>query len=246
MVFDRYGAVYDLLYAGKDSQAEAAYVHRILMDEGTRVRDVLEVGCGTGRHARPLVEAGYVIHGVERSEEMVKRAQQVDGFTVSCGDIRDVELGRQFDAAVALFHVLGYLTEQDHLEAGLQNIWNHLLPGAVFIFDFWHTAAVYGTGPENRLHHYEGPNSQVWKFATPRVLLDENVVEVSFDILMKGGDAALETFSELHRMRHFSIFELNLLATKIGFEVVRYEPFMEDGTVSSDTWGVTAVWRKRA
>src|SRR3712207_5798795 len=102
-VFQRYSRYYDLLYADKDYEAEAAYVARVLREANAATGRVLELGSGTGRHGRLLASHGFEVFGVERSESMVGVARQgagggSTGFDCMQGDIRHVELGRRFDA----------------------------------------------------------------------------------------------------------------------------------------------------
>ncbi|HEY2400385.1 MAG TPA: class I SAM-dependent methyltransferase, partial [Steroidobacteraceae bacterium] len=58
-VFDAYAAYYDLLYRDKDYPGEARYVQSLLRRHGVSDGDLLELGCGTGRHAEQLVRLGF-------------------------------------------------------------------------------------------------------------------------------------------------------------------------------------------
>ena len=75
-VFDAYAAYYDLLYRDKDYAGEAAYVHGLIRRYAPGARDILELGCGTGRHAEALMDLGFRVTGVDRSGEMVARARE--------------------------------------------------------------------------------------------------------------------------------------------------------------------------
>ncbi|HYR29468.1 MAG TPA: methyltransferase domain-containing protein, partial [Thermoanaerobaculia bacterium] len=74
-VFGAYARYYDLLNAGKNYRAEADYVDRLLREAGVPARTILELGCGTGLHASALVDAGYDVTGVDRSETMLAAAE---------------------------------------------------------------------------------------------------------------------------------------------------------------------------
>src|SRR5688500_5660787 len=71
---------------------------------------VLDVACGTGRHASELSNGGYGVVGIDRSPDMIARA------TASCSRARFqvldlLQLGRVdglFDAALSLWHSFGY------------------------------------------------------------------------------------------------------------------------------------------
>ena len=107
--FQRYGAYYDLLYRDKDYAAESAYIGRILRAAGLAQGSLLEFGAGQGRHGRLLAAAGFSVHGVERSREMIAAggaAPAAGGFSCIQGDIRTVRIPRTFDGVLSLFHVI--------------------------------------------------------------------------------------------------------------------------------------------
>ncbi len=74
--YDRWAAIYD---AEDNSliQLEEARVRRLLGDVAGL--EVADIGCGTGRHARPLALAGARVTAVDFSEEMVRRARTKPG-----------------------------------------------------------------------------------------------------------------------------------------------------------------------
>src|SRR6478609_3000816 len=74
-VFGAYSQYYDLLYKDKDYLGEASYVRSLIEQHYPGARSVLDLGCGTGRHALLLAESGYSITGVDRSAEMLSAAQ---------------------------------------------------------------------------------------------------------------------------------------------------------------------------
>ena len=49
---------------------------------------------------------------------------------------------------------------------------------------------------------------------------------------------------EIHKMRYFSLPELNFIANKTGFEVLNAEEFLTGLRPSYDTWGVCIILRK--
>jgi len=64
------------------------------------------------------------------------------------------------------------------------------------------------------------------------------------EFLRDTGTGAVETFSETHPMRHFSLPELEWLASATGFERLCAEEFLTGASPGPDTWGLCLVWRK--
>jgi ubiquinone/menaquinone biosynthesis C-methylase UbiE len=73
----------------------------------------LDAGCGTGRHARRLIERGHEVVGLDATPEMLARAREnVPGARFECGDLSDLPFeDAEFDLAVcalALEHVANF------------------------------------------------------------------------------------------------------------------------------------------
>jgi SAM-dependent methyltransferase len=244
-VFDAYGRYYDLLYRDKDYAAETDYIVRLLQAH-LDGRDLLEFGSGTGRHGRLLAERGYRVMGVERSAEMIARAERTPGFSCIQGDICEVQLDRKFDAVLSLFHVVSYQTSNASVCAVFDRAAVHLAPGGVFIFDVWYTPAVHTQLPATRVRRLSDERVDIVRIAEPHVYPNENRVDVHYTIIAKDRASGLaQEVREIHPMRHFSLPELDLLAEQSGFERVAVEGFLSGGPPSEDSWGVCVVMRKK-
>jgi SAM-dependent methyltransferase len=64
---------------------------------------ILDLGCGTGRIARQLVERGFAVVGVDQSAEMLQHA---GGFPTVHAPIAGLDLGRHFDAVLLASHLV--------------------------------------------------------------------------------------------------------------------------------------------
>jgi hypothetical protein len=121
----------------------------------------------------------------------------------------------------------------------------HLKPNGVFMFDVWYSPAVYHQKPETRIKRLEDDAIAIIRLAESKMELDNNVVEVNFEVIIKDkATQATESITEKHLMRHFSIPEIKMLATFTGFEVVIAEEFLTENTPSEYTWGVSFLLRK--
>ena len=69
-----YSCYYNLLYKDKDYAGEAEYIHRLVNAHHPHAKTLLDLGCGTGKPALLLAQAGYRVTGVDRSEEMLAAA----------------------------------------------------------------------------------------------------------------------------------------------------------------------------
>ena len=102
---------------------------------------VLDLCCGTGRHARALAAQGYKVTGVERDAHAVATArEQAGGPTYLQADVRDYRPAAEtFDAAVVMSQSFGYFDPATN--AGLLGRWARgLRPGGRLILDLWNPA----------------------------------------------------------------------------------------------------------
>lgn len=245
--FQAYSQYYDLLYRDKDYAGESAYVDKLLQRYAPGTRSILELGSGSGAHAAHLCAAGYAVTGIERSPGMIAAAEQkqIPGFTAIQGDITGFDLDATFDAAVALFHVISYVTDNDALVACFRHTAQHLRPGGLFVFDVWFTPAVYTQMPEERVKHLEDDAIQVERRTLPTMDHGRNVVDVRFDVTITDKlNGATHELTEHHPMRHFSMPEIALLAQLTGFRLLCSEEFLTGNAPGPDTWGVCFVLQK--
>lgn len=96
---------------------------------------VLDLGSGTGEHARFLASKGFDVIGVDTSPAMIEKSRAAGGARFVAGDMRDlanvVEEG--FGAAICVGNALPHLSGDDDLRrlaAGLRRV---LLGGAPFV-----------------------------------------------------------------------------------------------------------------
>ena len=75
-VFGDYAHYYNLLYADKDYAGETAFVLGLLRRDGRNPQTLLDLGCGTGRHALEMAKHGVAVTGVDLSPTMLKWAGQ--------------------------------------------------------------------------------------------------------------------------------------------------------------------------
>ena len=245
MNFEAYSRYYDLLYGDKDTICEVDYVEALLAQHGCTGRSILELGCGSGRHGEVLKKRGWDWAGIERSPDMAALAR-LRGLEVVTGSAEGaVMTDRTFDTVTSLFHVVSYLTHNDQLRATFQNVYDHLIPGGLFIFDVWYSPAVYHQRPETRTREVEDDSTKVIRHATPEIDWNRNLVEARYDIEMIDKSTAETTsFNEIHPMRHFSLPELQFISSSCGFDWIFAEEWLTGNKPSDSTWGVCCGVRK--
>lgn len=244
-IFNLYSQYYDLLYIGKEYEAEAAYIDALIKKYGDGGSSILEFGSGTGRHGACLVGRGYKVFGIELSQEMVERSISHDGFDCVVGDIRNFQVHQKFSTVISLFHVMSYQVGDDDISKTFKNAAEHLNVGGLFIFDFWYSPAVQNLRPSVKIKRASDHKTAITRIAEPKVYPNESRVDVHYDIFIEDlNSGEIKNLNEIHSMRHFSLFEIRLLAKKFGFEVLVTEELLTGLAPSDSTWGVCVALRK--
>ncbi len=246
-VFGAYSRYYDLFYRDKDYAGEADYVHGLIRRFHPAAASLLDLGCGTGRHARLLAEKGYRVAGVDRSAEMLAVAGQAApaGVTFHHGDLRTVRLGETFDVVVSLFHVISYQTGNQDLRAAFATVREHLVPGGLFIFDCWYGPAVLTDRPVVRVKRLEDGTTAVTRVVEPVLHPNDNLVDLHYQVLVRDKAAGtVDELSEIHQIRYLFRPELELLLNAAGLSLVAETEWLSGRPLGWDTWGACFVARR--
>ncbi|MEO5768426.1 MAG: methyltransferase domain-containing protein, partial [Polyangia bacterium] len=148
-----------------------------------RGSEVLDVGCGYGRHAIELVQRGLSVTGLDLSLPLlIRAADESQRRSVSVNfvhaDMREISFERQFSGAYSMLTSFGYFDEESNLRVA-EGIARALKPGGRFLIDVLNRDYVVGDLPARVW--WEGDGCVVleevdFNFNTNRVLTRRSVV----------------------------------------------------------------------
>jgi SAM-dependent methyltransferase len=244
-----YASTYDALYRDKDYAREARLVDRVLRQHAAGdLGSVLDLGSGTGNHALQLADLGYDVVGVERSTAMLEiaRVKLAGRANVELheGDIRGFDVGRIVDAALILFAVLGYQTEDEDVLAALRSARRHVRPGGLLAFDVWYGPAVLHERPSARSARIPVDGGELLRVVTPVLDVNRQLCRIHYELSRAVDGEVVESATEEHTLRFFFPNELRLLVGASGFELLRLTAFPDvDSEPDETTWNVLALAR---
>ena len=241
--FDLYSEYYDLLYRDKDYRGEADYVVSLIEKFHPSASTLLELGCGTGKHAALFEAAGYAPEGIDMSANMLERARtQYPGLRFHQGDARSARLTRNFDVVTSLFHVASYQTSNEDLAAYFATAKAHLAPGGIFIFDFWYGPGVLSDPPCVRVKRLEDEHLKIVRIAEPTLHPERNVVDVHYQVLARRQDSReYEEIVEDHAMRYLFAPELEAALAVQGLAIRALRGWMSDAPPTEKSWTACIV-----
>ena len=203
----------------REYRREAAYIARVLRKAiNPAPRTVLELGSGGGNSAFHL-KKHFAMTLVDRSPRMLKVSRKLNPDCEHIkGDIREVRLGRTFDA-VFVHDAICHMTTEPDLRAVLQTAHEHCRPGGVGLFvpDFVRETFVGGTdqggsdSPDRRLRFLQ------WVFdPDPK----DTTYQVDFAILLRDQKGKAHAVHDRHTLGLFPRATWLRLLREVGLSPV--------------------------
>jgi SAM-dependent methyltransferase len=247
---DSYAATYDTVYAEKNYAAECQAVQNLIAKFGRGdIRKMLDLGCGTGRHAVIFASNGLDVTGVDQSEPMVVRARERPtqmklgtNPEFLCGDIRNFSGRSPFDVAAMNFNVIGYMISNDDALGALGAARKNLRQNGLLIADFWYGPAVVTDPPGENTREFDSGDVRVVRSSSGLHLPDSQCCEIAVKVTRLQGDRVLDQTLETHRVRYFFPLELELMLRVSGFQLLALTGFPDiNAPASARKWAAAVV-----
>jgi SAM-dependent methyltransferase len=244
----RYAELYDLFYSDKRYDQEASFIDRLLRENASQpVQLLLEIACGTGTNACLMQEKGYTVVATDRSEDMLACARRKnDAVVFRHQDMCQLDVPeRPFDAILCLFDSIGYVRSTEAVLQILRGVRDHLQSGGLFLFDFWHAAAMLRAYEPLRVRRWSTPLGEVIRLVETRLDVERSLAEVIYTVFDPRGDGTYVVFRENHVNRYFLCEEMAGMADRAGLEVVSwFNGYSTDKPITQGTWHVLALLRR--
>jgi ubiquinone/menaquinone biosynthesis C-methylase UbiE len=199
---------------------------------------VLDLACGSGRHALAIAPHVGRVLGLDRTASMIEEARRravdlaVANVEFEQQDMRELDSDGEFDAAYNYFTAWGYYDYETNLDV-LRRVLKSLKPGGKFLLEILNRGAVlrkfravdWNRVDEKTVALFE----RRFDFATGRMhskytyLTGAEKSEVEIDHYVPASDALI---------RHFA---------DAGFSDVRLVAATDGGEVTLDTWRIAVI-----
>lgn len=227
---------YDKIHHRKDYEKEVDFLEKIFRKHGLKVRNILDVACGTGAHAALLVKRGYNVIGVDSSEEMLKIVRRkVKNATFVKGDMRDLKLDRTFDAVICMFGSISYNRTPSELRRALSRFREHLEAKGIVVFDTSILRERFVHGYRQTIG-YDGDELTIARFGFCEKFGRKG--RITFSYLIREGDSFNYIKGDVHEFGLFSPSEIIKIMRKAGFTAEVYWNFtMRRPPKRGKSWG---------
>jgi SAM-dependent methyltransferase len=206
-MFSESAELYDLVYSSfKDYRAESEKIAALIRRVAPDAHSVLDVGCGTGSHAKILAdEFGFEVDGLDLQEDLLEiaRSKSPRG-RFSVGDMTSFDLGRSYDVVLCLFSSIGYARTTEGVTASLRCFRDHLRPGGCVLVEPWFQPDQWRPG---RLDAKTVTNGDVTVVRMSHADARGRLSVVTFDYLV-GTVQGIQHRREIHELGLFTELEM--------------------------------------
>lgn len=182
------------------------------------VREVLDLGCGTGGITALLADKGFDMIGLDLSPEMLNIARERNygkNTLLLCQDMTDFELYGTVQAIYSSFDCLNYITKNKDLKKVFVLARNYLEAGGLFIFD---------VNTEYRYKHIYDGNSFVYDFdnvyAVWKSAYDEKSTLCEFEIDIFSEDGSGMYYRDFENQTQKLHTDDEIMSASDGFALV--------------------------
>jgi SAM-dependent methyltransferase len=129
--------LYDAIYHFKNYQREGERLRKLIGRLVPGARTLLDVGCGTGEHARFLKQY-YAVDGIDLNSRYLEAARTKNpAGKYRCSDMTDFDLGSSYDVVTCLFSAIAYVKTIERVERAILSMARHVRPGGALLVEPW-------------------------------------------------------------------------------------------------------------
>lgn len=213
------------------TQSEVAFIARHL--PLPRFRSIVDLCCGTGRHASPLAQHGYNVLGLDNNADAISQAKSSESekLRFMTYDMRRFgEVPGSHDAVINLWQSFGYFDESTNCDI-LRQISLTLNPGGRLILDIYNRSFFE---KNEGIRHFEKEGRSVSE--------EKRMTGNRLHVMLRYDDGTqVDSFDwEL-----YTAPELREILSRLGFrEIVTCADFNEEYSASSDKPRMQMVFEK--
>lgn len=205
---------YDLVYSYKNYNKESKKIKQLISkyckSDG---KALLEVGCGTGKHAH-LLSKEFNIVATDISDAMLRIAHNnFPDVDFRQANMVKLNIKERFDVIICLYSSIGYVKTKANLKKTLRNFSKRLKTEGVVIIEPWFTKSTYSAGVPS-VTTYNSSKVKIVKACTPKIVNGLSVMDLNYLIAEKGKE--VRHIVDRHEMGVFEIDETLQMMKEVG------------------------------
>jgi hypothetical protein len=144
-----------------------------------------------------------------------------------------------------LFDSIGYVATNERISRVLQGVRRQLRSGGLFVFEFWHAAAMLRDYDPLRVRRWQTAQGQLLRISETSLDCARQLSQVTYHVYEFQPDGMCSRLTETQVNRYFLVQEMSHWLTCAGLAPVKFfAGFTENESIKEDTWHVVAVARR--
>lgn len=215
-MYDQSAEFYDDIYSPvKNYKKETKQLISWIKKYVPHCKNILDVACGTGEHAKFLKEK-YSVDGIDLNPsflEISKKKNPKGHYELA--DMTHFDLKKKYDLILCLFSSIGYVKTLPNLQKTLACFAHHLTQGGMAFVEPWLTSQNVKDG-RLQLYEVETASSKICRMSLIEV--KDRISMINFHYLI-GKDKQIQHRTEQHHLGLFTDDEMRSAFQQAGFQV---------------------------
>ena len=236
---------YDQIFSEKDYKFESKIILGILRKRSPHIiKNVLDIGCGTGAHAQNFNSYGVNVFGIDTDPAAIDVAsRKPSGTFVNCS-VHDVRKN-DFDGAISLFNVINYLTDESSLLSFMSETIKRIRPKGVFIADAWNGKAALRNPPQQKTKQIITESQKTLIKIIPSMNNATDVTDISMFIQVTEDNEIIEEFEVNYQHRLWQPNQITKIFKLAGFDSTEVVNWMDpESKANSNNWKIMYICKK--
>lgn len=217
---------YHKLYANRDDAEASGFVDELvarLRPAGSST--MLDLGCGTGRHAKRLASKGFTVTGLDLAAGSIREAKQHEGRGLHFfrHDMRTPFGKNAFDYVFNLFTSFGYFHEpNEHLNV-VRNMARSLKPRGRLVLDYMNVPFIEARLRREEVRQLDGVAYRISRWSDEnhihkRIVIHDTRFEKPLEYVERVAKFRVQDFQ-----RMFALHGLRMAAVYGDYRLQRYD-----------------------
>ncbi len=217
-----------LLFGYPDTEIlDCEFMHQVFRTSGEEIQDIIDIACGTGRHAIEMAKKGYQVTGIDISNHMLEAARrkaQEEQVSIQFLqiDMKALDFMDGFDAAYILFNTATLLIDNEDLIQFMNGIHAALKSRGLLVVEVNNLWPVIAIGRlQNQIFHWDEEREGIRRARQTEIVIGpyNNIMAHHERKRYWREETELEPRADTFYTRIFSLNEFDLLCRLTGFRI---------------------------
>ncbi|HEY8364227.1 MAG TPA: class I SAM-dependent methyltransferase [Haloplasmataceae bacterium] len=209
---------------------------------------LLDVGCGTGTVLITLLKKGYLVEGLDISEEMLLACQKkLMDDNLNCSlyhdDMRNINIINEYNIIYSFLDSINYLTTLNDIKLTFTNIFKALKPNGYFLFDIHSIDNVNKVFDGYCYNEIKDDYTYLWNAYVEKTTKKSTVYHELAFFLKKSNDLYQKSI-EYHKQVVYPLKDYQQILEKIGFKIEKILYDFNDEIIDSNFSKIIIVAKK--